>query len=35
MSATGTSPRPPGRPKDAVAPSGGSELVELRGGTHR
>ena len=31
MSAAGPPPRPPGRPKDAVAPSGGSELVELGG----
>jgi len=31
MSAAGPSPRPPGRPKDAAAPSGGSELVELGG----
>ncbi len=31
MSAAGPSPRPPGRPKDALAPSGGGELVELGG----
>lgn len=31
MSAAGQTPRPPGRPKDAVAPRGGGELRELRG----
>jgi len=31
MSAAGSSPRPLGRPKDAIAPSGGSEPAELGG----